>query len=85
MSIQGPIMLTMQKKDLSLFLSSKLKWSLNFCNLKMKLPSFKVTPMLFLLQEDSSIVESSLFWEEISECAAVHTPYVMDMCDSVLS
>ena len=27
----------------------------------------------------------SLFWEEISACAAVHTRYVMDACDCVQS
>ena len=28
---------------------------------------------------------SSLFYEEISACAAVHTRYVMDACDQVRS
>ena len=27
----------------------------------------------------------SLFWEEISACAAVHTSFVMDACDHVRS
>ena len=29
------------------------------------------------------IHHTSLFWEEISACAAVHTRYVMDVCDHV--
>ena len=28
---------------------------------------------------------SSLFWEKISACVAVHTRYVMDACDRVQS
>ena len=34
-------------------------------------------------QENILNTKYSLFWEEICACAAVHTRYVMDVCDHV--
>ena len=34
---------------------------------------------------DYSLIMLSLFWEEISACAAVHMHYVMEMCNGVQS
>ena len=62
--------------------------SLNFDPVKeiLKICQYLISYLYFIEESDyseESASDSSLFWEEISACVAVHMRYGMDVCDYV--